>query len=198
VLLADGISRFSMRRIAERIEYTPTTIYLYFKDKADLLFHLCEEVYGEVLEILESAEKRGCDPLERLRAGMRAYIDFGLAKPERYRIAFMSNITSNVDPTSFLKKGSKAYTACEILHRMVGETMEGKAIAEEDKKAAAQALWASGHGVVTLLIDYPDFPWVDRERLIETGIELMIDGIRAYKEDGAENVPRCPLTQKRQ
>jgi hypothetical protein len=81
---------------------------------------------------------------------------------------------------------------------MVGETMEGKAIAEEDKKAAAQALWASGHGVVTLLIDYPDFPWVDRERLIETGIELMIDGIRAYKEDGAENVPRCPLTQKRQ
>jgi len=65
--------------------------------------------------------------------------------------------------------------------------MEGKAIAEEDKKAAAQALWASGHGVVTLLIDHPDFPWVDRERLIGTTIELMVEGLRVYKAEAVEN-----------
>lgn len=184
VLLAEGVSRFSMRRIARRIEYTPTTIYLYFKDKADLLYHLCEEVYGEILEVLESAEKKECGPVDRLRAILRAYIDFGLARPERYRIAFMSNIAAN---TSFLKEGSKAYAACEIMYRMANETMEGKAIAEEDKKAAAQALWASGHGVVTLLIDHPDFPWVDRERLIGTTIELMVEGLRVYKAEAVEN-----------
>jgi len=115
VLLAEGVSRFSMRRIARRIEYTPTTIYLYFKDKADLLYHLCEEVYGEILEVLESAEKKECGPVDRLRAILRAYIDFGLARPERYRIAFMSNIAAN---TSFLKEGSKAYAACEIMYIM--------------------------------------------------------------------------------
>jgi AcrR family transcriptional regulator len=42
VFSVDGYGNFSMRKLARRIGYSPTTIYLYFRDKDELLFCLCE------------------------------------------------------------------------------------------------------------------------------------------------------------
>ena len=46
LFLNDGYESFSIRKLAEKIEYSPTTIYLYFKDKDDLLYTVSEE-YAE-------------------------------------------------------------------------------------------------------------------------------------------------------
>ena len=46
LFLREGYENVSMRKIAEKIEYSPTTIYLYFQDKADLLDCICEETLG--------------------------------------------------------------------------------------------------------------------------------------------------------
>ena len=43
LFLSEGYEKFSMRRLAEKIGYSTPTIYLYFKDKDDLLFAICEE-----------------------------------------------------------------------------------------------------------------------------------------------------------
>ena len=36
----EGYESVSMRKIADKIEYSPTTIYLYFKDKNELFYAL--------------------------------------------------------------------------------------------------------------------------------------------------------------
>ena len=172
ILIEEGLNQLSMRRIAERIEYTPTTIYLYFKDKGDLLFHLCEEVFGRVAEAMESAGSGIKDPVACVRAMMRSYIDFGLSQPDRYRIAFMTDVASGVDPTRFTEEGARGHTAFELLRRRVGDAIgEGRSIQEAE--ATTQTVWALSHGIVSLLINYPVYPWAERETLIEKTMNLV-------------------------
>ncbi len=49
----EGYSNVSMRKIARKIEYSPTTIYLYFKDKTDLLNQICEETFSNLIKDIE-------------------------------------------------------------------------------------------------------------------------------------------------
>ena len=39
LFVEEGFSKVSVRKIAERIQYSPTTLYLYFKDKNEILFY---------------------------------------------------------------------------------------------------------------------------------------------------------------
>ena len=62
----EGYEAVSMRRIAEAIEYSPTAIYVHFKDKQDLLLEICRTdfgAFGHMLADLQSVQ----DPVERIR-----------------------------------------------------------------------------------------------------------------------------------
>ena len=63
----EGYENISMRKIASKIEYSPTTIYLYFKDKADLLDSVCKETLLNLLNTLEQLKKDNTDPVKTLR-----------------------------------------------------------------------------------------------------------------------------------
>src|SRR5262245_65973736 len=74
IFIKEGYDRLSMRRIAHRIEYSPTAIYLHFRDKQELVFSLCEETFSRLVRELEALEP-GKDPIARLKLGMRRYVD---------------------------------------------------------------------------------------------------------------------------
>jgi hypothetical protein len=57
--------------------------------------------------------------------------------------------------------------------------MEEKRFRRGDIDAASQALWAAAHGVTSLLIVRPQFPWADRDRLIGQVIDAAVDGLLA-------------------
>ena len=179
ILLSEGSSQLSMRRIAERIEYTPTTIYLYFKDKADLLFHLCEEVYGKIADVMEAAGAGEKDSIACLSAMMRAYVEFGLAQPDRYRIAFMTDITPSVNPANFLKAGTMGLTAYELVRQRVKKLTEKGAGKAKEVEAVTQTIWAMAHGIVSLVIAHRDFPWAEQNLLVETGVDLITRALHA-------------------
>jgi hypothetical protein len=48
-----------------------------------------------------------------------------------------------------------------------------------DPEATTQAIWAAVHGVTSLLVVHPDFPWVEREELVDRVIDTAIEGQRA-------------------
>src|SRR5438128_3863248 len=52
----EGYDRVTMRRIADAIEYSPTTIYNHFEDKDDLVQSLCEEDFARLLGALQAQE----------------------------------------------------------------------------------------------------------------------------------------------
>src|SRR5438270_12124574 len=97
IFVRDGYEDVSMRRIADKIEYSPTTIYIYFKDKADLLEQVCKETFAGLVQKLSKILEQPGEPIERLQHGLLAYIELGLEDPHPYRATFMMPIPERFD-----------------------------------------------------------------------------------------------------
>jgi AcrR family transcriptional regulator len=175
----EGIANVSMRKIAEKIEYSPTTIYLYFKDKTTLLHQICEETFAKLAVDVTKIRELTDDPLEILRGGMRAYIEFGLKHPNHYGVVFITPSDGYLD-----KKNEHSFddstgkVAFEKLVESVVMCMEAGVIKNGDIELISQTLWAGMHGLTSLLIGHTDFPFAEKERLIDCLIETMIKGLK--------------------
>ena len=175
-----GYEAVSMRKIAERIEYSPTTIYLYFQDKSDLFDNLCADTLAKLVVRLRSIaeETAGADPVEGLRKGLRAYVDFGLEHPAHYRVTFMTPHAIHSEeqgvPCRCDEKGEEAF-GC--MRASAGACVDRGRLRVKDIELVSQVLWSGIHGVTSLLIAHPDFPWMDRETLINTLIDTLVKGL---------------------
>ncbi len=49
IINQDGYESLSIRKIANKIEYSPTTIYLYYKDKAQIITDIADELYKKTV-----------------------------------------------------------------------------------------------------------------------------------------------------
>src|SRR5271155_295807 len=172
-----GFENVSMRKIAEKIEYSPTTIYLYFQDKADLLDCICEETLGRLVRNQTVLDQTVSDPLERLKRGFRSYIEFGLKYPNHYKVAFMMT-----RPPDEIERRGRSHEmgqkAFNHLRNTLSLCAEAHLIEVPDLEATAQVLWATIHGLTSLLIAHPKFDWVDRDHLIDTLVHNAIHGLR--------------------
>src|SRR5205085_841872 len=74
LFVAEGYQSVSMRKIAQKIGYTPMSIYLYFKDKADILDCICEDTFAALRQSSERLNSITV-PIERLQAGLRNYME---------------------------------------------------------------------------------------------------------------------------
>jgi hypothetical protein len=117
------------------------------------------------------------DPIDRLKKGLRAYIEFGLKYPNHYKVAFMmtEDFEERLQCERSREMGKKAYVH---LRNEVGRCAELGLIQVSDIDASAQVLWANIHGVTSLLITHPRFPWVDRNLLIDTLIDNSVAGLQ--------------------
>jgi AcrR family transcriptional regulator len=179
LFVKEGYENVSMRRIAEKIEYSPTTIYLYFEDKTELFFAVCEETFAKLSRKLELISRECTDPVECLRRGCRSYVDFGLKHPNHYKLTFINHPNLAVGKEHYLREDSAGRQAFEHMQQTVQECIDQKRLREDDAEAVAQALWAVIHGVTSLLITKPDFPWVKKDKLIDLTIRAAIDGLLA-------------------
>lgn len=179
LFVREGYQHVSMRRIAERIEYSPTTIYLYFNDKSDLLHCLCEETFAKLLHTLEALGEGRADPLTRLKRGLRAYVDFGLKHPNHYKVAFLTDHHHEPGDERYYGPQSSGRKAYQQLRSLVEECIKEKKLKRVDPQTTSQILWAGTHGITSLLIVIRDFPWVERGKLIDAMIGTMVQSLRA-------------------
>jgi AcrR family transcriptional regulator len=176
LFIEEGYEKTSMRKIAEKIEYSPTTIYLYFNDKKELLDSICEETFGKFVKVLENIDKNHKDPLENLYAVMKAYVEFGLKNPNDYTLTFM---THEQEPREhYMKPDHSGTKAFMHLANVVGECMRQKKLREMDINMTSQVLWSAAHGLTSLLIAKPNFPWASKNKLIDTMFHSLIDGLK--------------------
>jgi AcrR family transcriptional regulator len=178
LFVRNGYENVSMRRIADKIEYSPTTIYIYFKDKAELLDQVCRETFTRLVQRLSKIMEQPGDPLERLKRGLLAYVEFGLENPHQYRTTFMMPIPDDFDPQKFHEKDSPGMQAFSFLIRGITECIQAGKIPAMNVELAGQVLWAGIHGITSLLITDPMFPWVGREKVIHSTVDTLVAGLR--------------------
>jgi AcrR family transcriptional regulator len=173
-----GYEAVSMRKIAERIEYSPTTIYLYFRDKSDLLDCICSDTFGQLVERLGSISRDEPDPLQVLTKSLRAYIDFGLQHPAHYKVAFMMPHAHHCDPERPSRSDQAGQRAFRCFVQAVEACARAGRLQTDDVELTTQMLWSAIHGLTSLLITHPGLPWKDRQMLISHLLETLTKGLR--------------------
>jgi len=84
----EGWTSLSMRKIADKIEYTAPIIYEYFQNKEAILFELSKKGYLMLSEKTYKARENHTDPAQQLEAMWLAYWDFAFDEPELYQLMF--------------------------------------------------------------------------------------------------------------
>jgi AcrR family transcriptional regulator len=140
----------SIRRIAEKVGYSPMTIYLYFKDKQEILLHLVDEGFVLLDAQLERLEP-AVDPLERLRSGGQVYLEFALAHPHYYKIMFQLEDQALTDAS--VARSEAQQRAFDFIRQCVDEAQaQGRMSQDRDGDVVAYALWAGIHGAASLAL----------------------------------------------
>jgi AcrR family transcriptional regulator len=174
---SEGYEQFSMRRIAEKIEYSPTTIYLYFKDKDDLLHTLCEETCSTLLQHMADLKQAESDPLLLLRRVMLFYIEFGMTSPNHYKVAFSIKPVIYGTAEEFQHNDTMGRRLYNAFRDLVEACVNAQRFRSVDLDMTTQALWAAIHGLASLLITHTDFPWTDQTALAEMVVDIQIRGV---------------------
>lgn len=179
---SEGYDSVTMRRIAEAVEYSPTTIYLHFKDKDALIHELCR---GDMMSFAQAIQSSAAepDPLERLRKIAMSLVAFGSEHPNHYRLMFMNNRLHDEDELANLGHGNPETDGYLLLLNTFTEAITRQLLAPNlnDANLLAQSYWASVHGVVAIHITQYGDPWVEWCSLEETArmtIDTMIRGLK--------------------
>ena len=181
LFVKEGYESVSMRRLAQEIEYSPTTIYLYFRDKQDLIHQLCDETFSLLIKKLKDLHLDLGDPLEGLRKAGYAYVQFGLEHPDHYRATFVIPHCHEemVGLTPEELEADSGMQCFNSLRMGVAECIRLGYFKPVDIETTSQAIWATLHGITSLLIGNGKFPWVDKPTLVKFTVDTMIDGLMA-------------------
>lgn len=181
LFVLEGYEAVTMRKIADRIEYSPTAIYFHFKDKEALLNELCQIDFLALAQQLTTIPPE-LDPIEKLRAVGHGYIRFGLDYPNHYRLMFMTPHPPVNHDEELVEHGNPESDAYAFLHQILAEAIAGGRIRPElcDVDLLSQTMWGGVHGVISLQIAKCNDDWVDWKPLesrAKSMIDALVDGI---------------------
>jgi AcrR family transcriptional regulator len=150
LFVEEGFENVTIRRIADLIEYSPTTFYLYFKDKDEIFESLHDEGFQKMQEFNHSLSSIQ-NPLLRLHKMGENYIQFGMENPEYYNLMFINGepMKKIAEPGCEWKPGD---AAIDRLKATVTECMEKGYLAKGDPTLVSLSVWSFVHGLVSLAI----------------------------------------------
>jgi AcrR family transcriptional regulator len=185
LFLTDGFERATIRKIAAAVGVSSAALYLYFPDKDAILRAIAESTFETLLARLEESQRRADDDLQRFRAGLEAYVAFGLAHPDEYRLTFLAKMMASSGP-------GRPCAPCEdvpaadrsfyILLTGIEQLMQAGTFRTADPVLTAEAVWASLHGVTALLLDQCEHLESDPTALVSTVIDMTVRGLSASPE----------------
>lgn len=174
LLYEEGYKSLSMRKIANQADVSATSIYLYFENKDHLLHTLIEESVEDLSRFIESRALPKTDSIERFKAIIKSYVEFGLEYPEKYEIIYKVRSDSMARyPKEKFRKARRAY---ELLVKTIEESVS-QGLMEVDKPVVtAYSIWAQLHGVVSVVLNKRLDSRIDQEQFIEESIEHVVQG----------------------
>ena len=182
----EGYEAVTMRKIAEKIEYSPTAIYFHFKDKLSLLRALCDRDFAAFAAVLQRTASVK-DPIDRLRRLGYAYADFALQYPNHYRFLFMTEHPPLASEESAIQKGDPDQDAYALLRATVVEAIASGRLRSDlrDPDFVSQLAWGAASGVVSLHNVKCDNSWIEwrpPQKVARKLIDLALDGM--LRKDG--------------
>jgi AcrR family transcriptional regulator len=171
----------SIRMVADAVGVTAPSIYRHFPDKDTLIYEVCNRHFIELDAEIEAAVAGVDDPLDDLAARGRAYLDFGIANPEPYRVMFMTRpeIAPVERQQMWLQSSQTFLGLIDSVQRCIdaGRLRPGY----DDAFQISVGMWARVHGLTSLVVSKPFlFPAeADRDAFVADYMDTCLRGIVA-------------------
>lgn len=171
---AGGLEGLSLRRLATRLGVTAPALYAHVTSKSDLIRAIAEVELGHLVERFE--EISTTDPLDRIRAQSRAYLDHARENPELFQVMFVfppdlgaSELADGIE----LPAATRAFTTALVA---VQQAMDSGALVADDPVMVALTLWTANHGLaITLLLGLALPPELEAQ-LVDEVTERLLRG----------------------
>lgn len=165
LFVEQGFENVSIRKIADLIEYSPTTVYLYFKDKNEILYNLHEVGFQKMAEYNTTLWDIK-NPVLRLHKMGENYIRFGLENPEFYDLMFILQAPMEALEGMENCEWKSGDVALGKLKDTLQECMDQGYIVKSDVNAVSMAIWGMVHGMVSLAIRNRFEKLVSKEQIV--------------------------------
>jgi AcrR family transcriptional regulator len=176
LFVAEGYEHVSIRKIAEKIEYSPAAIYSYFPSKDDIFLALAEE--GFRMLFAPGREMDIADPIDKIRAGFWRLYEFSKDHPEYFALMFLDRsvppISKDWQRFGFVRE-MKGFMAAHI------QSVIDQGLFPPETKADAvfRILAAAIHGVAVMRLCGRLHPNDDADALARDTLEATLTGLRA-------------------
>ena len=178
LFVAEGYRNVSIRKVAEKVEYSPAALYSYFPSKDDLFFALAEEGFRKLFEYTNDPSVMTGDPLNSIRQGFLRYYQFSRQHPEYFDLMFVDRSVPKI---------SHEWERFSFVQQMIDEVRAvitrgidaGVFPADTDADVAFHILWAAVHGPATVAVCDRLAPDEDPDALARDTLEAAIAGLRA-------------------
>jgi AcrR family transcriptional regulator len=178
LFVAEGYRNVSIRKIAEKVEYSPAALYSYFPSKDDLFFALAEEGFRKLFEFTNDPAVTTGDPLTAIRHGFMRYYQFSRAHPEYFELMFVDRSVPKI---------SHEWEGFGFVEQMIDEVRavikrgidQGLFPADTNPDVAFHILWAAVHGAATVAVCDRLAPDENPDALARDTLEAAIAGLRA-------------------
>jgi AcrR family transcriptional regulator len=168
-----GQQGLTLRAVARQAGVTAPAIYGHFDDLADIRRAVVEDAFAQFAAFLALRARDCADPAERLTALCHAYVEFGLSRPQQYSVMFGPAAAPPASRAAKSIEGMPGAEAFSLLLNGIGECLLEVAPTSEPPVEAAMAVWVGLHGYVGLRIAAPDFPWPERDALLDALIQRL-------------------------
>lgn len=174
LLVTHGYQKLSMRKIAQEIGVSATSIYIHFKNKDHLLHTLMEHSIESLSKAIEKPDIENLTAAEKVEAIAKAYVNFATANPEEYQVIYL--VKSHEMERYPKEKFRKVRRGYDLLAHVIEDAVKSGAIEESNPLLAAYTIWAQLHGVVSVVINNRlDFR-ISREDFLNSAIEHILQG----------------------
>ena len=165
----------TIRAVADAAGITAPSIYLHFADKAALVAAVLERLGSDLDTALdaavEAANAAGEPPVARVLARAHAFVEHALTHPGRYTALYEA------------RRRGAARTPVEVTPGRAGleasradlqQAMDAGQVPPADAQAVVVLVWQLLHGIVSLRINKPDYPWAPAHDDTETGVRALL------------------------
>lgn len=195
LFVAEGFQHVSIRKIAERIEYSPAAIYGYFPSKDDIFFALAEEGFrllGDPSAVRRDPRFKDASPLERVRAVFWRLYEFSREQPQYFALIFVDRSVPRIsrEYERFAFARDRKRHIVEELQACIDAGALPKTL---DTAVAMRALMVGVLGVAVLRLSDRLGPGEDPDLLAADVLNLTLAGLRADVTLQSSGSTDCPL-----
>ena len=198
LFVTEGFQHVSIRKIAERIEYSPAAIYSYFPSKDDIFFALAEEGFrllGSPADAAAQEQLDGLAPLDRLRAVFWRMYDFSREHPQYFALMFMERsvprISREYERFAFVRTRKK-----EIAAEIDACIASGDLPASTNSSVAMRVLTAGLIGIATLRLTERLAPTENADDLARDILNVTLAGLRAGERLQSSAAAMCAVEEE--